>query len=53
MGKKLAKTARELLANFEEDMTVYGVCSIGKFMTEILLILRMGVYRKPGVWGRF
>ena len=29
-GKKFAKTARELLANFEEDMTVYGVCSIGE-----------------------
>ena len=29
-GKKFAKTARELFANFEEDMTVYGVCSIGE-----------------------
>lgn len=29
-GKKFAKTAREILAGFEEDMTVYGVCSIGE-----------------------
>lgn len=29
-GQKFVKTAKELLAGFEEDMTVYGVCSIGE-----------------------
>ena len=29
-GKKFVKTAKELLGGFEEDMTVYGVCSIGE-----------------------
>lgn len=29
-GKKFVKRAREILAGFEEDMTVYGVCSIGE-----------------------
>lgn len=29
-GKKFAGTAKELLAGFEEDMTVYGVCSISE-----------------------
>lgn len=29
-GKKFVKTARELLVNFEEDMTVYGLCSVGE-----------------------
>ena len=37
---------------YEGDQAMEFVLS-GKFMTEILLILRMGVYRKPGVWGRF
>ncbi len=29
-GKKFVKTAKEILAGFEEDMTVYGVCSVGE-----------------------
>ena len=29
-GQKIVKTAKELLGGFEEDMTVYGVCSIGE-----------------------
>lgn len=29
-GKKFADKAGELLAGFEEDMTIYGVCSIGE-----------------------
>lgn len=29
-GRPFAKEARRLLAGFEEDMTVYGVCSIGE-----------------------
>ncbi len=29
-GKEFVKTAKELLAGFEEDMTVYGVCSVGE-----------------------
>lgn len=29
-GKKFVSKAKELLAGFEEDMTVYGVCSIGE-----------------------
>ena len=29
-GKKFVKTAKELLAGFEEDIAYYGVCSIGE-----------------------
>lgn len=29
-GKKFVEKAKELLAGFEEDMTVYGVCSVGE-----------------------
>lgn len=29
-GKQFVKTAKEILAGFVEDMTVYGVCSIGE-----------------------
>lgn len=29
-GKKFVGKAKELLAGFEEDMTVYGVCSVGE-----------------------
>lgn len=29
-GKKFVKIAKEILAGFEEDMTVYGLCSIGE-----------------------
>lgn len=29
-GRNFVKTARELLSGFEEDMTVYGVCSISE-----------------------
>ncbi len=29
-GKKFVKTAKEILAGFEEDMTVYGVCSVSE-----------------------
>lgn len=29
-GKQFVKTARELLSGFEEDMTVYGLCSVGE-----------------------
>ena len=29
-GKKFVNTAKELLAGFEEDMTVYGLCSVGE-----------------------